>query len=107
LHVELPHSALGDEKNLLRTTTDIVALEGDFFKSGFYKAFLFLAGPCRLCKECQAVEDSPCIFPEQARPCMEGCGIDVFETVRKNGFSIETLGSKTDTSRIYCLLMVD
>lgn len=106
LHIESSH-APGDEWLLVKCRDAIVDLEGELFKGGFYKAFLFLAGPCRLCETCAAVEEKPCTFPWKARPCLDGCGIDVFQTARNNGFSIETLSEKTDTSNIYCLMMVD
>ena len=86
---------------------ELVDLEGVMFKDGFYKAFLFLAGPCRLCEKCAAAEDEPCTFPWKARPSMEGCGIDAFQTARNNGFFIETLSGKTDTNHVYALMMVD
>lgn len=35
------------------------------------------AGPCRLCKECAALEGLPCRFPDKVRYSMEGSGIDV------------------------------
>jgi predicted metal-binding protein len=84
-----------------------VDLEGELFKSGSYKAFLLLAGPCRLCEQCTAVDDEPCTFPWKARPCMEGCGIDVFQTARDNGFFIQTLSEETETNHVYCLMLVD
>ncbi len=107
-HIETVHSP-EDEWVLLKSRDALVDLEGVIFKGGFYKAFLFLAGPCRLCEKCGAAEaeEKPCTFPWKARPCMEGCGIDVFQTVRNNGFSIETLSGKTDTNHVYCLMMVD
>jgi predicted metal-binding protein len=105
-HIETSRS-LEDEWVLLKCRDALVDLEGVMFKDGYYKAFLFLAGPCRLCEKCAASEQKPCTFPWKARPCMEGCGIDVFQTARNNGFSIETLPQKTDTSHVYCLMMVD
>ena len=82
-------------------------LEEDMFKDGFYKAFVYLAGPCHLCKECARLEGVPCKFRDRARPSMEACGIDVYQTVRNNGFFIETLREKAQTQNIYCLTLVD
>jgi predicted metal-binding protein len=82
-------------------------LEGDLFKEGFYKAFVFLAGPCRLCKECGKLKNTPCLFGDKARPSMEGCGIDVYQTARNNGFFIKTLAERTETQNQYCLMLVD
>lgn len=82
-------------------------IEGDLFKDGFYKAFLMLSGPCRLCKECTYLNDEPCALRNQARPSMEACGIDVYQTVRDHGFPIETLSDQTQTQNHYCLMLVD
>ena len=105
-HIETVHSP-GDEWVLLKCRDALVDLEGVMFKGGLYKAFLFLAGPCRLCEKCAAAEEEPCTFPWKARPSMEGCGIDAFQTARNNGFFIETLSGKTDTNHLYSLMMVD
>ena len=85
----------------------LVDLEGEIFKDGYYKAFVFLAGPCRLCKECAKLEDKACSFAIRARPCMEACGMDVFQTARNNGLFIEPLRERTDTNNEYCLMLVD
>lgn len=85
----------------------LVELEGEMFKDQYYKAFLFLAGPCRQCEKCKAVKGKPCAHPWKARPSMEGCGIDVYQTARNNGFSIQTLSERTDTKNHYCLIVVD
>jgi len=85
----------------------LVTMEGDLFKDGYYKAFAILAGPCALCKECGKVQGISCRLPAKARPSMEACGIDVFQTVRNNGFFIQTLREKTETQNIYCLMLVD
>jgi predicted metal-binding protein len=85
----------------------LVALEGEMFKDGYYKAFVFLSGPCRLCEKCGALEDKPCALPWKARPSMEACGIDVFQTAQNHGFLIETLRERADVNNEYCLIVVD
>jgi len=85
----------------------LVDMEGDIFKDGYYKAFLLLMGPCYLCKECGKLRGEDCNFKHRARPSMEACGIDVFQTARNNGFFIETLKERTDTQNLYCLMLVD
>jgi len=61
------------------------------------------AGPCDLCACCRAGEECP--SPELARPSMEGCGIDVFATVRAAGWQIETVKSKDDEYRYFALVL--
>jgi len=85
----------------------IVELEGDMFKTGYYRAFALLAGPCPICKECAKLKNEPCRFGRKARPSMEACGIDVYRTARNNGCFIQPLREKTDTQNNYCLLLVD
>ncbi len=85
----------------------LVELEGVMFKDGYYKAFVFLAGPCRLCKKCGALEGKACEFSRKARPSMEGCGMDVYQTARNNGFFIHPLHERTETTNEYSLMMVD
>jgi predicted metal-binding protein len=85
----------------------LVRLEGEMFKDGYYKAFVFLAGPCLKCKKCGKLEGTPCVHMESARPAMEACGIDVYQTARNNGFFIEPLREKSETHNDYCLMLVD
>jgi len=73
--------------------------------AGFYKAFSLNAGPCPLCAECD-VEGS-CVRPQDARPSMEACGIDVFKTVRNNGFEIKFLEHKNEYVKYFGLLLLE
>ena len=98
--------AFGGEEHL-RLQEMLVTMEGDMFKDGYYKAFVILAGPCRLCRECGKVQDTPCRFPSKAGPSLEACGIDVYQTARNNGFFIQTLRERTEMPNIYCLMLVD
>jgi predicted metal-binding protein len=105
-HIEVPLME-GKEKEYQKYLDTLVELEGEMFKDQYYRAFLFLAGPCRQCKKCGAAEGKPCASPWKARPSMEGCGIDVYQTARNNGFSIQTLRERTDAGNRYCLMIVD
>jgi len=85
----------------------LIDLEGEMFKDGFYKSFLFLSGPCLLCKECAKLKGEACNFGYRARPSMEASGIDVFQTARNNGFFIVPLRTRDETQNSYCLMLVD
>jgi predicted metal-binding protein len=85
----------------------LIDLEGEIFKDGYYKAFAYVAGPCGLCKECTKIKGTPCNFGHKARPSMESCGMDVYQTARNNGFPIQTLKEKTETRNIYGLMLVE
>jgi len=105
-HIEVPHMS-HKERHYQKYFNKLVDLEGEIFKDGYYKAFVFLAGPCRMCRPCGIEEDKGCHFPGRARPSMEGSGIDVYQTARNNGFFIRTLKEKTETNNEYCLMLVD
>lgn len=75
------------------------------FCSGFHKAFVYWAGPCLMCESC--VQDGVCRNPENARPSMEGAGIDVFETVRRLGIGIKTLDDKNEFVKYFALLLLE
>lgn len=85
----------------------MIDLEGVMFKDGYYKAFVYLAGPCAICSECGKAEDSGCRNRYRARPSMESCGIDVFATARNNGFHIKTLREVGEPRDLFCLMLVD
>jgi len=105
-HIEAP--ATPERGKRYRAFMDmLVSLEGELFKDGYYKAFVFLAGPCILCKKCGKLSNVSCLHADRARPAMEACGIDVFQTARNNGFFIETLRVREQTNNEYCLMMVD
>ena len=91
-------------KKFIRTLID---LEGEMFKDGDYKAFIFLAGPCDVCRGCAKTTGDSCNNRYRARPSMEACGIDVFQTARNNGFHIETLRDETELRNTFCLMLVD
>ena len=81
------------------------ALEWDLFLAGFHKAFAMGSGPCHLCEECDL--EGGCRHPRQARPAMEACGIDVFSTVRANGFTIRTVRTRRQTPDFFGLVLVE
>ena len=83
----------------------ILGIEHKANFAGFYKAFALGAGPCPLCSECN-VDDS-CIKPKDARPSMEACGIDVFKTVRENGFEIDFLEHRNEYVKYFGLLLLE
>ncbi|MCX5852742.1 MAG: DUF2284 domain-containing protein [Deltaproteobacteria bacterium] len=97
----------GRSRLLKKFRHSLIDLEGEIFKDGYYKAFVFLAGPCDVCRECGKVTGDACSHRYGARPSMEACGIDVFQTARNNGFHIETLRNETEPRNTFCLMLVD
>jgi len=84
----------------------VVALERDIFLRGAWKAFGLGAGPCYLCKNC-ALPDGQCRHPEDARPSMEACGIDVYTTVHNAGMHIEVVRIHQQCPDFYGLVLID
>jgi len=108
IHYAIQPDEAGRRKKVWKGLSDrLVETEGEIFKDGFYKALVFLAGPCGLCEECSKAKDEPCLFGRKMRPSMEACGIDVYQTARNNGFYIEPLLEKGESQNIYCLMLVD
>ena len=82
-----------------------LALERDLFLAGFHKNWAMGAGPCDICDSCS--RGAVCPTPEKARPSMEGCGVDVFTTVRNAGWTIEVVQDEGDAYRFFALVLVD
>ncbi len=81
------------------------ALERQLFVAGYYKALGLGAGGCDLCDTCAF--DEGCRHPNQARPSMEACGIDVFATVREHGFTIDVARTRREPQHYFGLVLVD
>ena len=92
------------KSDLSSTAKIIVELEKKFFLSGYYKALGFGAGPCQLCEKCNMEK---CKHPSEARPSMESCGIDVYETVKMNGFPIGVLKNREGEKNCYGLVLIE
>ena len=80
-------------------------LEREAFLAGYYKAFGMGSGPCNLCDTCNTHE--VCVHTEQARPSMEACGIDVYQTARTAGYPIEVVRDSTCPQNYYGLLLLE
>jgi predicted metal-binding protein len=74
------------------------------FLTGYHKAFDLGSGPCTLCKKCNLKR---CIHTEQVRPSMEACGIDVYATVRANGYPIEVVKDYSDDANYYGIVLIE
>lgn len=75
----------------------VLALEGQAFYDGYYKAFGFGAGTCRrfFCfaePNCAVLEGNSCRHPILARSAMEAVGIDVYKLVARQGWDIYPVG---------------
>ncbi len=82
----------------------VAALEKEMLGDGYYKAFGFGAGPCLLCEKCDMKE---CSCPSLARPSLSGCGVDVFATVRANGFAMKFDIEDPSEADCYGLVLIE
>ena len=91
--------------SLKEPTPVAMKLEREAFLAGYYKALGLGAGRCRLCKTCDL--EHPCQHPEEARPSLESCGIDVYATVRANGMPIDVLTEEGEQGNYYGVVLVE
>jgi predicted metal-binding protein len=99
---------LGEERSdpeSRRLNDAALALERELFLAGFHKAWTMGAGPCDICSACARGEECP--TPEKARPSMEGCGVDVFATVRNAGWQLDTVKTRADPYQFFACVLVD
>lgn len=85
--------------------TRLLQLERKAFLAGFHKALAFGAGPCPVCSSCP--EDGTCRRPDQARPSMEGSGIDVYTTARNAGIRLVPVTEKDHYAKYIGLLLLE
>ncbi len=106
LLIQIRDISLQDEPRLSSKLKTIVAdLEREIFLDGYHKAFGMASGPCRLCETCDT--NHPCEHPHKARPSMEACGIDVYETARNSGFELEVVRSKDSLCSYTGLILIE
>jgi predicted metal-binding protein len=84
----------------------MIDLEKEVFLSGFYKAFIFPANPCRICEQCKKSKQE-CLHPDIARPTLEGFCVDVYATARKMGYPIQVLKGYGDEMNRFGILLVE
>jgi predicted metal-binding protein len=91
-------------RRLLNLSKLVAEIERTAFLDGFYRAWAMGCGPCALCRDCPA---EGCRHPREARPSMEACGIDVYETARAASFSIDVVRRRDDAWDRFALVLVD
>jgi predicted metal-binding protein len=82
----------------------LLRMEKRAFLAGFHKAFVLGAGPCPVCERCP--EDGLCRYPDQARPSMEGSGIDVYSTASGAGIHLKPVTDKDQYVKYIGLLLL-
>ena len=83
----------------------LLDLEFTLFFDGYYKALSLGTGPCKRCEKCNI--SGPCVHGDKARPSMEACGIDVFQTAKRLGLSLRVLQNREDERHSCGLVLVE
>ncbi len=83
----------------------LLELERLCFLEGYHKALAFGAGPCLLCSPCEITRT--CRYPDKARPALEACGVDVYETVRRAGWYLTPVRKPHGYVKYIGLVLVD
>ncbi|HEX9912659.1 MAG TPA: DUF2284 domain-containing protein [candidate division Zixibacteria bacterium] len=95
-----------NERNLRKKLRrDVAKIEKEIFLDGHYKAFGMACGPCNLCKVCNL--SYPCKFEDLARPSMEACGIDVYQTLANTGYELKVVKSYEEGCKFCSLILID
>jgi predicted metal-binding protein len=84
---------------------DVAKFEREMFLDGYYKAFGMACGPCNLCKICNL--SYPCKFEEIARPSMEACGIDVYQTLANVDYRLRVVKSLKEGCKFCSLILIE
>jgi predicted metal-binding protein len=106
LLMQIENIAPREEKKMSRKLRNVVAdLERELFLAGYYKAFGMASGPCRFCRTCDTAK--PCRYPYGVRPAMEACGIDVYQTVRNIGFTLEVVKTEDSCCTYNGLILIE
>ena len=88
------------------TNLQLLELEKAAFQLGYYKAFLLFMDECQICDECTGTREE-CKNSHLSRPSPEALGVDVYATVLKLGYPIETLTDRTQEMNRYSFLMIE
>jgi predicted metal-binding protein len=83
----------------------LLRIERRAFLAGFHKALVLGAGPCAVCESCP--EDGHCRHTDQARPSMEGSGIDVYTTCSVAGIHVKPVPEKDRYVKYIGLLLLE
>jgi len=112
----IEYKGLHDVMQWKKIQEDMHKLERSAFLSGFPKALAYVCGGCKLCggpcpaeglEEPKKSDLKKCRKRMVARPSMEACGIDVYNTVRNAGLELNFVQDKESSFNSYCLLLLD
>jgi predicted metal-binding protein len=105
LLMQIENISFTEQKEIgVKFSAIVTNLEREIFLDGYYKVLGMVSGTCKLCRICDTMKT--CKHPYEARPSIEACGIDVYQTARNSGFTLEVVKSKDSLfSRVGLLLI--
>jgi predicted metal-binding protein len=83
------------------------SVEREAFRMGHYKAFCFVGGSCKLCDSCAAESGESCYRPQDKRPSLESCGIDVYEVARNAGIALDIVPTRDSRFNALGMLLIE
>lgn len=95
-----------EEKTRKRFNNALITIERNLFLEGYYKALGLGAGPCLICGlKCN--KEGHCIHPNESRPSMEACGIDVYQTVHNLGKELSVVNKPESRYYLFGLVLIE
>jgi predicted metal-binding protein len=89
------------------TSRNIAAeIERQVFLQGYPAALALTYGSCHVCESCN-LEAGYCRYPQETRPSMESCGINVFTTAENAGYTMTVKTSREEEYVRFGLLLVN
>jgi len=105
LHFSIQSQTKNEKHELM---TNLLALEREIFLSGYYKVFLLPHHSCNFCGNCVAGGDRlKCVAKSKCRPSPDAMGIDIFQTARDVGYSLEVVKSIDAATNRFSFILID
>ena len=99
-------SQTNDEKHQMMA--DLLALEREIFLAGYYKVFLLPHRNCKFCENCVAEGTRiKCVDKTKSRPSPDAMGIDIFQTARDAGYSVEVVTTNDAMTNCFSFILID
>jgi predicted metal-binding protein len=89
----------------VNTWKGTLALERRLFLAGYYKAFGLVSENCALCRTCTYPQE--CKFPQDRRPSVESCSIDIFKTLKTINRGVQIAQEVASEYNCYSIILLE
>jgi predicted metal-binding protein len=89
----------------VNTWKGTLALERRIFLAGYYKAIGLVSENCALCKTCPYPRE--CKFPQDRRPSVESCSIDIFRTLENINRQFQIAQDVSSEYSCYSIILLE